>query len=80
MKLIQKGNKQLRVDELALKTMLENGYEEIDEKTGKPLNTSEKDEKEALKKENAALRKENKALKGKVAELSKPPAENGEKE
>ena len=68
MKLIQKGNKQLRVDDVHATALIATaGYVEIDEKTGKPVavNGSEKD----LKKENAALKKENKELKELNADL-----------
>lgn len=69
MKIIQKGNKQLRVDDVRAAALLKTGYVEIDEKTGKPIQTETPDDK-ALKKENAALKKENKELKAQVAELT----------
>lgn len=71
MKLVQKGNKQLRVADDHLKDMLAAGYSEVDEKTGKPVALPDKEDgSSALKKENAALRKENKALKAQVEELA----------
>lgn len=68
MKLIQKGNRQLRVDDVRAEELIKAGYIEIDPKTAKPVKgaDSEKD----LKKENAALKKENKALQDQVAELT----------
>lgn len=74
MKLVQRGNKQLRINDLALDSMLKAGYVEIDEKTGKPINVPEKDDPEALKKEIKSLKKENKALKEELEALIK--AEN----
>lgn len=68
MKLIQKGNRQLRVDDARAEQLLKAGYVEIDEKTGKPIKAA--DPEEDLKKENAALKKENKALQKQVAELT----------
>lgn len=70
MKIVQKGNKQLRVDDARAAALIAAaGYVEIDEKTGKPIQTETPDDK-ALKKENAALKKENKELKAQVAELT----------
>lgn len=67
MKLIQKNNRQLRVDDVRAEELIKAGYTELDPKTGKPVEVelTEKD----LKKENAALKKENKALKAEVDEL-----------
>lgn len=78
MKFVQKGNRQLRIDDLALDSMLKAGYVEIDEKTGKPINVPEKDDPEALKKEIKSLRKENKALKEKLDSLEKAAGEKAE--
>lgn len=63
MKLVQKGNKQLRVADERLEEMLNRGFAEIDPKTGKPTKKAPKDELAALKKENATLKKENEELK-----------------
>lgn len=72
MKIVQKGNKQLRVADDRLEDMRKAGYVEIDGKTGKPVAPPIKeDNSSALKKENAALKKENKALKARVEELTK---------
>lgn len=68
MKLIQKGNKQLRVDDIRAEAMLKAGYVEINEKTGKPVKVA--DQKDALKEENKALKADNETLKAKVAELT----------
>lgn len=72
MKIVQRGNKQLRVSDDRLEDMLKAGYVEIDEKTGKPVEVDTPDDKadKALKKENAALKKENEELKAKVDELT----------
>ena len=69
MKIVQKGNKQLKVEDIRLEAMLNAGYVEIDKKTGKPVvdPSKDKDDVKALKKENAELRKENKALKEQIA-------------
>lgn len=90
MKLVQKGNKQLRVADDRLEDMLKSGYVEVDMKTGKPAalpakedgSSALKKENAALKKENTALKKENKLLKTQVEELTakleaaaQPPAE-----
>ena len=68
MKLIQKANRQLRVDDVRAEELIKAGYVELDHETGKPVKAvlTEKD----LKKENAALKKENKALKEQTAELT----------
>ncbi len=63
MKIVQKGNKQLRIADERLDEMLRRGFEEIDPKTGKPVKKAPKDELAALKKENTALKKENDELK-----------------
>lgn len=68
MKLIQKGNKQLRVDDVRADELIKAGYVELDQKTGKPVKGE--DLEKDLKKENAALKKENKALQAKVDELT----------
>ncbi len=70
MKTVQKGNKQLRVDDVRAEALLKSGYIEIDEKTGKPIQTAEEKAEKDLKKENADLKKENKTLKTQVAELT----------
>ena len=58
MKIVQKGNKQLRVADERLDEMLRRGFAEVDQKTGKPIKKEPKDELAALKKENANLKKE----------------------
>lgn len=68
--LIQKGNKQLRVDDTRAEALLKIGYVEVDEKTGKPIVTETPEDDKTLKKENATLKKENKELKTQVAELT----------
>jgi len=70
MKLIQKGNKQLRVDDVRAEAMLKAGFVEVDEKTGKPILTAEAKAENDMKKENADLKKENEALKAQVAKLT----------
>ncbi len=70
MKMVMKGNKQLRVEDDRVEEMLAVGFCEVDAKTGKILRepkqdalTELKNEIKDLKKENAALKKENEALK-----------------
>lgn len=70
MKILQKANKQLRVDDVRAEALLKVGYVEIDEKTGKPIKGAEDKDEKDLKKENTALKKENKALQDQVAELT----------
>lgn len=70
MKIVQRGNKQLRVADDRLNDMLNAGYSEIDEKTGKLIRNEPKDEVKSLKEENAALKKANKELVDQLAELN----------
>lgn len=63
MKLVQKGNRQLRIQDVQLENMLAAGYTEVDEKTGKLLKKEPKDALSALKKENDALKKDIETLK-----------------
>ncbi len=70
MKLVQKGNKQLRIPDDRLDEFLTRGYCEVDEKTGKLIRKEPADDVKALKKENAALKKENKELKEQLAKLT----------
>ena len=71
MKLIQKGNRQLRVDDVRADALITTaGYIEIDEKTGKPVKGDEDKVEKDLKKEIVALKKENKALQEQVADLT----------
>lgn len=72
MKIVQKGNKQLRVADDQLSNYEAKGYEEIDQKTGKPLVKEPVDEVKALKKENTALKKANKELTEQLAALTVP--------
>lgn len=77
MKIVQKGNKQLRVADEQLQNHLAKGYVEVDQKTGKPIIKEPVDEVKVLKKENAALKKANKELTEKVEELTaklQPPS------
>ena len=70
MKLLQKANRQLRVnDDARADELIKAGYVEIDEKTGKPVKGAEDKGDKDLKKEIAALKKENKALQEQVADL-----------
>ena len=67
MKLVQRGNRQLRVADDAVESMLDAGYMEVDGNTGKPLRpAAPKKDINALKKENDALRKENESLKARL--------------
>jgi len=69
MKLMMKGNRQLRVPEERVEGMLAQGWAETDAKTGRVLREPKQSEMEALKKENRALEKENKALKAELEAL-----------
>lgn len=62
MKMVMKGNKQLRVADERVDEMLAAGFSEVDSKTGKVLREPKQDALAELKKENKALEKENKAL------------------
>jgi len=70
MKIVQKGNKQLRIADEKLENYLTKGYVEIDQKSGKPIVKEPTDDPKALKKENAALKKANKELNEKLEALS----------
>lgn len=70
MKLVQKGNRQLRIQDDQLENMLATGYTEVDEKTGKLLKKEPKDALSVLKKENDALKKDNETLKQANKELT----------
>lgn len=63
MKIVQRGNRQLRVADGRLEEMLKAGYTQVDEKTGQLMERPAKEDGvKALKKENDALKKANKAL------------------
>lgn len=66
MKKVQKGNKQLRIEDAQLQNYLAKGYVELD-KDGKPI--VKEPEAKALKRRVAALEKENTALKEQLAAL-----------
>lgn len=66
MKIVQKGNKQLKIADERLDEMLSRGFAEVDQKTGKLI--AKKDPKAE---EIAALKRENKALKEKLEALAK---------
>lgn len=66
MKIVQKGNKQLKIADERLDEMLSRGFAEVDQKTGKLI--AKKDPKAE---EIAALKRENKALKEKLEALVK---------
>lgn len=70
MKIVQKGNKQLRIADDQLENYLAKDFCEVDQKTGKLIRKEPADETKALKKENAALKKENKELTEQLAKLS----------
>ena len=70
MKIVQKGNKQLRIADDQLENYQAKGFCEVDQKTGKLIQKEPADETKALRKENAVLRKENKELKEQLAKLS----------
>lgn len=70
MKLMQKGNRQLRIADERVEDLLSAGYQEIDAKTGKVLTKKATDDVKALKAENTALKKANRELTDKVAALT----------
>lgn len=70
MKLVQKGNKQLRIPDEQLENYLAKDYCEVDQKTGKLIKKEPVDETKTLKKEVAALKKENAALEKANKELT----------
>lgn len=67
MKTVMRANKQLRIPDDQLAAMMKQGYVQIDEKTGKPIEAAPGEQD--LKKENAKLRKENKDLTAQIKEL-----------
>lgn len=70
MKLVMKGNKQLRISDDRLNDMLRAGYSEVDERTGKVLTPAAEPKLDALKKENAAIKAANKELAAQVEALA----------
>lgn len=79
MKIVQKGNKQLRVTDEHLNEMLNRGFVQVDEKTGKVIQQKKADDVATLKKENAALKKANDELQAQVAALKKAAEEAAQK-
>ena len=77
MKLIQKANRQLLVDDVRAEQLLKAGYVEIDRETGKPIvaETEAQKAEKALLLENEALKKENEELKAEIAKLTEAPKE-----
>ena len=75
MKMVMKGNKQLRVADERGEEMLAVGFCEVDAKTGKILREPKQDALAELKKENKALKKENEALKKENETLKKEAEE-----
>ena len=75
MKMVMKGNKQLRVADERVEEMLAIGFCEVDAKTGKILREPKQDALAELKKENKALKKENEALKKENETLKKEAEE-----
>ena len=75
MKMVMKGNKQLRVADERVEDMLAAGFCEVDSKTGKVIREPKQDALAELKKENKALKKENEALKKENEALKKAAEE-----
>jgi len=75
MKMVMKGNKQLRVADERVEEMLAVGFCEVDAKTGKILREPKQDALAELKKENKTLKKENEALKKENETLKKEAEE-----
>lgn len=69
MKMVMKGNKQLRVPDDRVEDMLQKGFSEVDPKTGKIIREPKQDEAKVLKKEIKTLEKENKDLKAELEAL-----------
>lgn len=69
MKIVQKSNKQLRIQDDQLDNYLARGFVEVDKKTGKPIAKEPVDETKALKKEISTLKKANKELTEQVEKL-----------
>ena len=70
MKTVQRANKQLRVPDERLQEMLNRGYVEVNEKTGKPVKKEPVDKAKALEKEIAELKKLNEELAAQIAQLT----------
>ena len=72
MKLIQKGNRQLLVDDVRAEQLIKAGYVEIDRETGKPIvvETEAQKAERAMRLENEALKQENEQLKAEIAKLT----------
>ena len=83
-KLVQRRNKQLRVDEAQVETFRQRGFSVLDEKTGKVIGEAKganpKKEAEALKKANKELTEENAILLAANEELRKRLEEAAEQE
>ena len=76
MKIVQKGNKQLRIKDEHLEAKLKAGYVEIDEKTGKPVKVKNKEpDVKVLETEIKALKAENAELKAQVDALTSAKTE-----
>lgn len=75
MKMVMKGNKQLRVADERVDDMLAAGFCEVDSKTGKVIREPKQDAFAEMKKENKALKKENEALKKENDALKKAAEE-----
>ena len=76
MKIVQKGNKQLRIKDEHLEAKLKAGYVEIDEKTGKPVKVKNKEpDVKVLEAEIKALKAENAELKEQIKTLSEKKTE-----
>lgn len=69
MKIVMKGNKQLRVEDDRVDAMLAVGFSEVDAETGEVIHGPKGNELEEVKTENDALKKENKALKAENKKL-----------
>ena len=88
MKIVQKANRQLRVDDVRAEELIKAGYVEIDKATGKPIVPETEAEKAqkvvaAMEQEIAALKQENEELKEQLDKLkvkAKKPSEGKEAE
>lgn len=71
MKMVMKGNKQLRVPDERVDAMLEQGFAEVDPKSGKVIRERKQDEVTELKKQIKDLEKTNKKLEAELKKADK---------
>lgn len=78
MKLLQKANRQLRVeDDIRADELIKAGYVELDKKTGKPIKGADTKNDKDLKKKLDELEKENQELREQLDALKSTAAPAG---